>query len=216
MWEALHLFSRYNKGNYVQATSQNETLVSAYPTVNETSDSMTVVLVNRSLTLNQKINLNFAGYTINDGTYSMYSLSKLGTAETFVSHTKNALVKSDVTAGSNLIAVDLAPLSVNTIILKGMVTAVKPGLKMNDFKASIYPNPASDQVHLKFSLPERSQVKIDLFKANGQLIKSIGNIVYESGAQSTEISLKGLSSGIYWIKLTSESNSQSFKLIIYQ
>ena len=216
MWEALHLFSRYNKGNYVQATSQNETLVSAYPTVNETSDSMTVVLVNRSLTLNQKINLNFAGYTINDGTYSMYSLSKLGTVETFVSHTKNALVKSDVTAGSNLIAVDLAPLSVNTIILKGMVTAVKPGLKMNDFKASVYPNPASDQVHLRFSLPERSQVKIDLFKANGQLIKSIGNIVYESGAQSTEISLKGLSSGIYWIKLTSESNSQSFKLIIYQ
>jgi len=97
-----------------------------------------------------------------------------------------------------------------------MVTALKPGLKMNDFKASVYPNPASDQVHLRFSLPERSQVKIDLFKANGQLIKSIGNIVYESGAQSTEISLKGLSSGIYWIKLTSESNSQSFKLIIYQ
>ena len=53
MWETLHLFSRYNQENFVQATSQDETMISAYPTVNQTTDSMTVVLVNRSLTLNE-------------------------------------------------------------------------------------------------------------------------------------------------------------------
>ena len=64
MWETLHLFSRYNQKNYILATSQNETLISAYPTINTASDSMTVVLVNRSLTEKQTVDLNFSGCQI--------------------------------------------------------------------------------------------------------------------------------------------------------
>jgi len=214
MWEALHLFSRYNKGNYVQATSQNETLISAYPTINETTDSMTVALVNRSLTMTQTVNLNFAGYILADGTYSMYSLSKLGTTETFVSHIKNALVKSNVTAVSNIVTIDLPPLSVNSIILKGLNTAVIPVIKKNSFKASVYPNPANEMVHLSFSLPERSKLRIDLINPNGQVLKTISNRVYESGTQTTEFNLKGIASGIYWIRLASESDSQTMKLVV--
>lgn len=62
MWETLHLFSRYNQENYVQGISQNETLVSAYPTINETADSMTVVLVNRSLTDPLQVSLHYRIY----------------------------------------------------------------------------------------------------------------------------------------------------------
>lgn len=117
MWETLHLFSRYNQGNYIQATSADETFVSAYPTVNNSTDSMSVVLVNRSLTETKQVSLNFTGFTIEDRAFSMYSLSKLTNSETFVSHSKNALIKSDVTAQGNQITLDLAPLSVNTLLL---------------------------------------------------------------------------------------------------
>jgi len=213
MWEALHLFSRYNQGNYVQATSQNETLVSAYPTVNETTDSMTVVLINRSLTLKETVNLNFAGYTIADGIYSMYSLSKLGSAETFVSHTKNALVKTDLIASGNQVTTELAPLSVNSIVLKGLSTAVKPDLKKNTFKAQIYPNPAIDKVNLDFYLPERCLIRIDLFQANGTLQKTIINREFDSGKQTIEIELNSLPASVYWIKLTTNNATQILKLI---
>ena len=118
MWETLHLMSRYDLPNYVQATSADETTVSAYPTVNNSTDSMSVVLVNRSLTDTKQVSLNFTGFTFEDRAYSMYTLSKLTNTETFVSHTKNALVKSDVTAQNNQITLDLAPLSVNTLLLK--------------------------------------------------------------------------------------------------
>jgi hypothetical protein len=142
----------------------------------------------------------------------MYSLSNLGAAETFVSHAKNALVKSDVLADS-VISVDLAPLSINSIILKSNATAVNPDLKKNTFKASVYPNPATDQVHLDFSLPERGRVKFDLYSGNGQLIKTISNSVFESGNQSTSFDLNNTSSGIYWIKLTTKKDSQTLKII---
>jgi len=213
MWEALHLFSRYNQENFVQATSADETMVSAYPTINANEDSMSVVLVNRSLTEKKLVSLNFSGFVLNPGTSSMFTLSKLGTTETFVSHSKNALVKSEIEISTNQISVELAPMSVNTILLKALQMAVNPDLNKNSFKASIYPNPATDQVNINFILPERSHVKIDLYGMNGQIIKTISNDIFESGKQSALFDLNNISRGIYWIKLISEKDSQTLKLI---
>jgi len=212
MWEVLHLYSRHNQENYVQAASADETMVSAYPTVNATADSMTIVLINRSLTERKTVSINLNGFSVDNRNFTMYTISNLGAAETFVSHTKNALVKSDVLADS-VISVDLAPLSINSIILKSNATAVNSDLKKNGFKASIYPNPATDQVYLDFSLPERSEVKIDLFNANGQLAKTLDKAVFDSGNQQKEISLQSLSMGVYWIRITSENDLQTLKLV---
>jgi len=214
MWEALHLFSRYNQKNFVQATSQDEILVSAYPTTDVNNDSLSVVLINRSLTDKKLVNLNFTGYVVGLDAFPMYSLSKLGTAETFVSHAKNALVKSSVVASLNQISVELAPMSVNTILLRALRVGVIPELKKNSLKARVYPNPANDQVQLDFSLSERSRLKIDLFNAKGQHVKTMNNSLVEAGNQAKEFELNGLSRGIYWIRLTTEYNSQTLKLVI--
>ena len=212
MWETLHLFSRYNQKTYIQAISQNETLVSAYPTINNNKDSMTVVLVNRSLTEKMQVSLNFTGFTAENRTYPIYTLSKLGTTETFVSHTKNALVKSDVLA-ANQVNVELAPLSVNSITLKAFTTSAKPHIQNSRLKVLVYPNPATDLVQLNFTLPEKSNVKIELFNTNGQMLKIIGNEVFDAGNQQTEMNTSSLSVGIYWIKFESGNHIQTVKLI---
>lgn len=213
MWETLHLFSRYNQDNYVQAVSQNESLVSAYPTINSNSDSMTVVLVNRSLTDNKQVSLNFTGYYPDSRSYSMYTLSKLGSAETFVSHTKNALIKSEVVAQNGQVNVSLAPLSINTIILKGSTTSAKPALQRAVFKANVYPNPVGEIAHLSFFLPERSCLSIQLFNLNGQLIKSFGNDVLDAGNHLMELNTAQLKNNIYYIRLETNKESQTIKLI---
>jgi hypothetical protein len=212
MWESLHLFSRYNLKNYVQATSQNETMVSAYPTVNESKDSMTVVLVNRSLTAKTNVNLNFSGFTAGKQTFTMYSISKLGTAETFTSHSKNALTKSNVLAG-DLVNIELAPLSVNSITLKASLTSAEPDLKKSGFKVNVYPNPASDMVHLDFNLPEKASLNIGLFNINGQILKTVSNEVFEAGNHQLEFNTSSISSGVYWIKFESKDLTQTVKLI---
>jgi hypothetical protein len=213
MWETLHLFSRYNQENYVQATSQNETLVSAYPTVNETADSMTVVLVNRSQTAKSTVNLNFAGYLLQNRTYSMYSLSGLPANETFVSHSNNKLVKTEVTATLNQITVELAPLSVNSIILKAAPTSTETKLLNTKLKSKIYPNPATNEVKLSFSIPEKGKLSIELFQANGILLKTISNETFDAGNHQIDLNTNDLSSGIYWIRFRSETDTQTTKLI---
>ncbi len=214
MWETLHLLSRYNQENYVQATSQNETLVSAYPTLNETADSMTVVLVNRSLTAKTTVNLNFAGYVLQNRTYSMYSISNLTSTETFTSHTQNALVKKELApAAMNQINVELAPLSVNTIILKAAPTAAEITEMIGKMSVNVFPNPATDQVNLGFSLPGKSNLHIELFQNNGILLKTVSNDVFDAGNHQVDINTSGLASGIYWIRFTSETATKTVKLI---
>ncbi len=213
MWETIHLFSRYNQANYVEAVSQNETLISAYPSVNNSKDSISVVLVNRSLTSKNQVNLNFNGSTVADGNYTMLSLSNLTNTETFVSHTTNALVKTYVTAKSNQINVELDPLSVNTIIITGLSTFVKSDLKMNSFKANLYPNPTTDWCHLNFSLSEKEKLIIELYQVNGAFLKSFCNKVYEAGNQTIELDMNDLPSGVYLIKLASNSERETIKLI---
>lgn len=213
MWEVLHLFSRYNQENFVQATSQNETLISAYPTINQSGDSMTVVLVNRNLTARQTVNLNFAGYLLQDRTYNMYSISGLPATETFVSHTNNKLVKKDVIAAQNQITVELAPLSVNSIILKAAPTANNPKYINNSLNFRMYPNPANELVNLEFSLSDKSQVRIGLFNANGQLLKIISNEIFEPGNHQLNCNTGSFSPGIYILKLESTSETKTIKLI---
>jgi len=213
MWETLHLFSRYNQENYVQASSQNEPLVSAYPTVNETTDSMTVVLVNRSLTATTTVNIDFNGFKINPGQHTMLSLSGLGLSETFVSHTNNALKKKQIEATATNINVELAPLSVNTITLKSLVMGVDPELKKGSYKSSVYPNPATNEVKLSFSIPEKGKLTIELFQTNGILLKTISNEVIDAGSHQIDWNTSTLSSGIYFIRFTSDNDTQTIKLI---
>ena len=213
MWETLHLFSRYNQENYIQATSQNENLISAYPTINTASDSMTVVLVNRSLTEKQAVDLNFSGFQINPGACPMYSISGLGSTETFISHPNNALKKAVVQATATHISVELAPLSVNTITMQSLVTGSAPKLQKNSFKATVYPNPASEQTALNFTIPEKSRMNITVFNSNGQLLKTIVNSVFEAGNHQVNLNTSGYPDGIYWIRFNSETNVETIKLI---
>jgi hypothetical protein len=213
MWETLHLFSRFNQKSYVQATSSDEISISAYPTIDTNDDSMTVVLVNRSLTEKKLVNLTFNGYTMADNSFNMYSLSKLGSTETFVSHTKNTLVKSNVTCTSNQINVELAPLSVNSIQLRAIVLAAQQGIQRNDYHASAYPNPADDVIHLDFSLPETARLNIGLFGVNGQQLKIIRNEVFSAGNHQIDFNSASLLGGIYWIKFVSSKNVKTVKLI---
>jgi hypothetical protein len=212
MWEALHLFSRYNQENYVQSVSQDETLISAYPTTDVNKDYLTVVLVNRSLTEKKLVNLNFTGYTMGLSAFPIYSLSQLGANETFVSHLNNALVKSEVIASSNQISVELAPLSVNTILLRSNVVGTKPDYQKSNFKGSAYPNPASNQVNLDFSLPEKTKMSISLYNTNGQFLKTVVSSVFEAGSHQVNLDTSFITEGVYFIKFNSENMVQTIKL----
>lgn len=126
MWEVLHLYSRYNHGSSVRATSDDETNVSAYATVDDATGSVTVVLVNRALTASNTASVAVANAALPDGTYDSWQLANLPATETFVSHTQNALKSGTVTLTSNRFSVTLPPLSVTSVLLKKTEVAITP------------------------------------------------------------------------------------------
>ncbi|MBO4828059.1 MAG: T9SS type A sorting domain-containing protein [Fibrobacter sp.] len=94
MYETVHLFSRYGHPNRVQSTSSNDSLVSAYSSISNKGDSLTVIFVNRAEKDAQDIDLNLANFA-SDGKVKTLTLQNLK-GETFVSHTSNALKENAV------------------------------------------------------------------------------------------------------------------------
>jgi hypothetical protein len=70
MWETLHLFSRYAKEYSVSSISSIENTVSAYTTINEKSDSMTVIVVNRDMSSPRSVTVNLSNFLVVDGNYN--------------------------------------------------------------------------------------------------------------------------------------------------
>ena len=117
MWETLHLFSRNAKKYSVSSTSSLENTVSAYSSVNENADSLTVMLVNRDRTASRTVTINLSNFTVADGNYQTLQLSSLPAQETFVSHTQNALSQNTVAVNSNSLTITVPALSTTAILL---------------------------------------------------------------------------------------------------
>ena len=96
MYETVHLFSRYGHANRVQSISSNDSLVSAYSSVTNKGDSLTVIFVNRAEKEAQEVQLKLANFDA-DLKFKTLTLQNLK-GETFVSHTNNALKENAVNA----------------------------------------------------------------------------------------------------------------------
>jgi hypothetical protein len=118
MWETLHLFSRNAKKYSVSSTSSLENTVSAYSSVNENADSLTVMLVNRDMGASRTVTINLSNFSVTNGTYPTLQLSSLPATETFVSHTQNALKSNTVSVNSNSLTITVPALSTTAILLK--------------------------------------------------------------------------------------------------
>lgn len=116
MYETVHLFSRYGHPNRVQSTSSNDSLVSAYSSISNKGDSLTVIFVNRAEKDAQDINLDLANFAATDGAVKTLTLQNLK-GETFVSHTENALQAGTATAAGNKVSLKLPAKSITAVLL---------------------------------------------------------------------------------------------------
>jgi hypothetical protein len=175
MWEVLHLYSRYNKTSFVPATSDDEEFVSAYPTVNGAGDSLSVVLVNRSVSQTKSVNLKINGFDLDEQPFNTLKLSNLSATETFESHTKNALQKSTVTKSGNSISLSLSPLSITTVLLKGQKGEIVTGTEnaIQDKKMfNVYPNPSTNS-RITIEIHQAGDAIVDLIDVSGRIVKTI-------------------------------------------
>jgi len=214
MWETLHLFSRYNKSNSVQATSSDEQNVSAYTTVNNNNDSVTMALVNRSLSQSKTVVINFPDYLLaNQAAVSTLTLSNLpvGT-ETFVSHNSNALQSGSISPQNNTLQVTLAPMSITSLLITGSPIALPQSLL--SFTAS----KSDNKVMLNFTTTnELKFASFDVERSpDGSSFTTIGTVTSEGdNGDYTYIDAHPLSSiNYYRLKMIEQNGSYSYSKMV--
>ena len=95
-------------------------------------------------------------------------------------------------------------------------TAVKPSeneqFAENFILYSAYPNPFNPITNISFNLPGHSNVKITLYNLKGQFVKDITNQRMNRGKHTLQADFTGLSSGIYFYKISTKFGSRTEKI----
>lgn len=98
-----------------------------------------------------------------------------------------------------------------------MVTSVEPATSEvpRQFRlAQNYPNPFNPSTIIKFELPKTSQVSLTVYDVLGRQVAVLVNERREAGVYEVKFDGSGLSSGVYFYRLTAGSFVQTHKLLL--
>jgi hypothetical protein len=88
--------------------------------------------------------------------------------------------------------------------------------QVNKANLQVFPNPATDDLHITYLLTENSSISVRIFNLNGELVSDLVNEQQSVGAHSIHAQLPiGLAKGFYMIKLYVNGESTSQKLLTY-
>ena len=86
---------------------------------------------------------------------------------------------------------------------------------LDEMKVSVYPNPASDLAHVKFSSPVSGQVNVSLFNLQGQIVATPFNGEAQAGeVYVLDVNTTELPSGVYVFRVSGAEQVYSGKLQI--
>ncbi|HOD11141.1 MAG TPA: T9SS type A sorting domain-containing protein, partial [Flavobacterium sp.] len=166
----------------------------------------------------------FSTATNNKGLYlqRFNSVGNVDTSFNFKSGTVHAFY--DLTAGDDIIH-DMVKQNDGKIILVGEsnnagfytrimdVSLNTPSFEMKNETVILSPNPVSNSFHLQFENEINEQVTIRLIDIFGKEVYTISNPDYTAQNTITVNNLETLLSGLYFVKITSNTNSKVLKFI---
>jgi hypothetical protein len=82
------------------------------------------------------------------------------------------------------------------------------------YGARIFPNPAGDVASLSYFNSVGTSMEISLSDMNGRLIEKWNAANQSPGKQTRNINTAQLPKGVYFVRLTSTSNSATLKLVV--
>ncbi len=77
-----------------------------------------------------------------------------------------------------------------------------------------YPNPFNPETTISFTLQNPAPVKLTVYNAKGEFVKTIADNAYPSGNHSVIFDGKNLSSGLYYYRLTTDKQTITKKMLL--
>ena len=85
---------------------------------------------------------------------------------------------------------------------------------ININEVNVYPNPSKDKVTINYSLLKHSHVTINITDLNGKIVSTQVNEEATEGSYSKKLELSGLNAGTYFVKIKSDDQIVTKKLVI--
>ncbi|MCF7912282.1 MAG: T9SS type A sorting domain-containing protein [Candidatus Cloacimonetes bacterium] len=82
------------------------------------------------------------------------------------------------------------------------------------FEMKIFPNPFNPETTIEFGLAEAGEVKIEVYNVKGQKVDTVVDMEYSAGTQKVIWNAKGLASGIYYYKISSNGHSDTGRMVL--
>jgi hypothetical protein len=87
--------------------------------------------------------------------------------------------------------------------------------KKNSFNLNQnYPNPFNPSTRIQYTLPEATQVTLEVFNSVGQKVMGLVNGQQTAGYHTATFNASGLSSGLYLYKFTTPSFTETKKMLL--
>ena len=77
-----------------------------------------------------------------------------------------------------------------------------------------YPNPFNARMTIRFLLPLKDMMSINIYDMNGRRIRSLVHGIFDSGQQEVHWDAGDLSSGIYFIRMSSRDFMETKKVTL--
>jgi len=77
-----------------------------------------------------------------------------------------------------------------------------------------FPNPFNPATTIRFNLPEQTYVSLKIYNSIGQEVSTLINRVVSSGTHEINFDASGLSSGIYFYQIQTQSFTSTKKMIL--
>ena len=111
--------------------------------------------------------------------------------------------------------------SLNTTPCAGIPASITKGNPVNEinkdalqYPLTVFPNPASGNATISFSLPQQEKVSIKIFDSNGRLISTIADRNFAAGEHQLKWESAKFNSGTYVVRLQSQTTIQTKKLVV--
>ncbi|GJQ61866.1 MAG: hypothetical protein SCALA702_09190 [Melioribacteraceae bacterium] len=102
-----------------------------------------------------------------------------------------------------------------SIIRHGEATlSLKDQIPESFYVSQNYPNPFNGTTQIRFVLDNRQHVKIDIYDVLGKLVFTAADQIFSEGENSITINSSGLTSGVYFYKISTKSGSVTKKMVL--
>lgn len=114
-----------------------------------------------------------------------------------------------------MISAGIVPLTTPNVMYKGATDGDTDDLLPSGFALNQnYPNPFNPTTEISFSLPEASNVKLEVYNINGQVVTTLADGQFEAGVHQLTWDGRETASGMYFYKLTTNNFSETKKMLL--